>query len=439
MKMNQLQYENFKLIKSIINPFWLEVYKENQFIVSYLISKLILEKQNIININELFDGICYLNIPESHYEEFWVLKLNKNKKISVPKNYYGSSIVYGQNFNYGEVDNELAAYPGPVDLIKVPIIADGLTKLNKTWIHGIHFNWDNDKKIIIFNKDPFLLEENKNKTDINLFLFNAKFNKNNIETQLGGYFLNVDVDNSIKAKLIKLITESQIYGNAEIYVKKFLSLISGIPCSEEDEIVEKIIYTNYDTQVITDKNVYTAALNTQINVTEGQKIKPGHFIFKGIDILIPPVEKEQIQDIPEFTIDKKKFPFLAYSNISFPNQDTDLIKQGVVNGKLFVKFNLIGNSIDIDNLFNHWHNFGVSRKTIAEILNQRETVSDNPFALLLPEKINPMLFLINTVLAKNLLLIKIKPTLWPTTKYKKYIHFIEEFLPPSIQVKIYEV
>jgi hypothetical protein len=177
--------------------------------------------------------------------------------------------------------------------------------------------------------------------------------------------------------------------------------------------------------------VYPA--NIEIKVTPGSVLNSGDIPINGVQVYDRTPDYIDEDDLYGLAIPRYGLPQPSNSEIVFVNRDVELIPDGVSSGKLKVKFFLGGDPTYVPNLFNYWHNFGVSiNKTIANILDQRENTTYETNASMLPTVINPMMFLLQKLITSPIFMSVINANKVYNNNIKyHYLEQIKNHLPPN--------
>jgi hypothetical protein len=403
------------------------------------------------NLSEVRDLNSRYDLPVFHKEIWYPLKVKYSEAVDSDfwDYKYGDNIVYSASgINYHQTKStEGIAFKLPDTFVDVNLIVNQIVNGSQTLVKNIDYVIDLENEIIIFKDNLFQLENwqietlfdiNNNVIDeeLTLWCFNAQFDWNYVQDYLGYVFGILEKSTQIYKDVLNGLWDISASGLTRLTIKSFLSLLTGIPISKADEIIESIFFGNDSQIVVTDKNAYSLSKNSNLDILyPTYPLYAGDSLCDGFSIL-ELTTGTNLSSIPanfsELTLPASFFKFSIKDALTFQNADlAPWVDTNPTTGKTLLRFEISGLEEDKEKFWAYVDAHGeASGKTLAEYLDIRVNKVDQPTIDDLPAAINPAKFIIQNFLGNNLFLMFIDVNqLVNPVSCLNYLKFLYKLIP----------
>ena len=226
-----------------------------------------------------------------------------------------------------------------------------------------------------------------------------------------GYVLNIWMESSENYKdFINALWDNMVLGSAKAAFEASLEAMTGVMFAEGGEVVTFIETFSDRQHVITDKNMYTYNVNSELLVQEGDELTAGQAIVDTV-IVLEPNQLSNWNAVMGAALGEAMLTGHYRAPLVFQNRDVPLQYLGVApDGKARIEFSMSGDPRDVSEFWSNVHlNEYTSGKSLAEMLDTRGNKSSPVPEWALPETINPYQFAVDNMLANNIYAVIIKP------------------------------
>lgn len=299
-----------------LGSFWSDVYEDTDFLKSLQGARALKVAQLYLDVLESLHLQDRNGAPVFHRERWYPVVVKRSRKnkgnVSIVKMKSNNETVIGEQtdpiypegsiFNIGGNTEfqEIVTYPSETKIDSIlTCIVDNIANPKVILSKGIDFVVDEDsiamnKKYDPFNPDsPFAVfplygdtPENDDAESV-LWACDAIIDKNFVYDHLG-YSINLQAKSSENYKnIVNRAWDALNEGAKPAVLRRLLAALCDIPTVLEDkETVKKLLFNQENTQVVTDKNVYTLSsycvLRPSIEV--GSVLEKGDFLDTAVKI-----------------------------------------------------------------------------------------------------------------------------------------------------------
>jgi len=225
-----------------------------------------------------------------------------------------------------------------------------------------------------------------------------------------GYVLNIWMESSEYYKgFINALWDNMVLGSSRKAFECAWEAMTGVRFAVGNEVVTFIETFSDRKHVITDKDIYTYSVNSEVLVQEGDELYPGQSIVDTVQI----AEPSHLTDWNVVVGVSLGADFLNGSNrspIVFQNRDVPLEYLGVYpDGKVRLEFSVSGDPRDVTDFWHNVHiNENVSGTSLAEMLDTRGNKTEIVPEWALAQTINPFQFAMDNILENNIYAVLVK-------------------------------
>lgn len=284
---------------ALLGSFWARTYTGVDQVHSYVSATAHTVNQTHKNLLETIAAISRYDVPLFHTETVQpiVIKLSElnSTRVAIDQFDFNTEQFDGDtNFNVVSAKNTYA-FPIPEKLNDVAHIFNRITFPTATLQRGTDFFIDRTRRAIIFAENPFenpaflrraATTNNSSDEELTLWCFNAKFDYDYVYEQFAyAVGLKLSTGQGYKDLTNAIFTALVDGGISAAALDTALSAICGIPTTvEPEERVEVINYDNAGLLIVTDRNVYRFAAAAVPRVAEGQTVRAGTQLVRGVEI-----------------------------------------------------------------------------------------------------------------------------------------------------------
>lgn len=379
---------------ALTGSYWPDLYGGANLVFDYLQSCMLVEQQIYNDLFELRDSVSRHTCPIFHTENWYRLELLQSEAI------------------------DPVTFPMPGDIREVNLAVDKLMAPSKAMTQGVDFLTDPDAGSITFVNNPFLDTILEPEPVVNgagdvvdfkitLWLLKAGLERNFLYEQFGYVIGDPLPSGQSYRDLINAVMDAWTGATSYDCVVRLLGAVAGVPFAKETETVEVITTDATATLIITDKNVYRAALTATVVVVVGQEIHRNDPLVDTVQIFEP--NQGAISGLASLEIGAGFLDPAIAGPLTFNNASTPLIVTENVLGYTKVEWVLGGNPVDVTTFFTLLHSKGVAAgSTLANYMDIRpQPQPTQPAAASLPATINPLEFLVANVLRANCLIVRL--------------------------------
>lgn len=410
----------------LVGSFWGGTYEGSHDVESFLVSRARLDAQASQNLAEAIDATSRFKVPVYHTELWYPLVLKESEMntddFSVPK--YGEGYVYGAQpetditLLYGDpLLRDVFAFPKPSGLSKVSLLANRSDLPTVSWQYGLDFviedNW------IKLRTNPFeesnlavrqIVEDGEiTDREVVLWLFRSQWDKDYIWEHYG-YILGCKYDSSEPyKKLVNAVFDATVEGNSIDSIASLVSAITDAPLVEEDdEVVEEIVSTSKALVIVTDKKAYRHNPDSTAAVNVGDTLYKGQFMCRAGELFSPAHDTKPTW-LAAISLDEAMTDQVYRGGLLFIDDDLP-VTVTTEDSRTRVELDVRGFPRSTEKFWDEVHARGIADgTTLANLLDLRESPTDDPTALSLPTTQNPLDFLLENVLRNNALIVTIRP------------------------------
>lgn len=426
----------FALI-GLVGNFWSDVFTYPEQVRSLLSARASQDKQVTANFNELLDSISRAKIKPLRKKAWYLLNfdtVDRNKTyVNIPR--YGiTTAVYDTEIFYsGSETLSYTAYPLPAKLKNVPLLVNRISASSYVAVNNMDYIVQDG--VILFANDPALdsniiVDDGK----FSLWVFGGEWDERDLFYQFGYVISQEQTSGQNYKDFINANYDAMVEGTSSRTLDSLLESFADVSFTKTDgEVVQQIFDFNGKKWVVTDKTVYSFASGSTVLVSVGDSLTKGQPLtdtlrVRDFNLGIVPA------DVSALAISKNFMLAGFYQDLVFENQQYDTTIYTKDDGYTAIEFPVRGNPGDIEAFWEEVHSRGVAAgKTLAMLLDTRTNKVDQPGALALPAKINPLEFLIKYLLRNNFILITMKPSKFgPNRLNLNLTYALRRLVPPHV-------
>ena len=192
-------------------------------------------------------------------------------------------------------------------------------------------------------------------------------------------------------------------------IQQAWSAITGIALVREaTEQVETISVDSRSQLVITDRHVYKFPVGSNVIVSVGQQLTAGSPLVD--TLLFYEFNRGQVSsDLTGLVFGRGILSNDFWGDLVFENKDVPLEVSTDAGGRTKVQFEIGGFPGDVEAFWDIVHTRGLTAgKTLANLLDLRESPVDEPTAAMLPTTINPLKFVVQNLLRYHAFVVKLR-------------------------------
>ena len=423
----QNDLDNPKLLLGILGSFWASTYRGNSVLEDLTASR----GRTSQEVNEKFLGLVKAISRKSidvfdkkNWYALSFLESDVNMSQELAEKYSNPATRTYDNettLDYGDKAGSQYFYLSkPSDLVNANVIHNGIISPKVTLIQGIDF-WITDNSVVFaenpFNNSLFAVRDVLSNTgeivdkEITVWVYRGDYDHANVYNQFG-YVLGLNVESSESYKtFVNAIFDAFVDGTSIKSQQMALSVGYGVPfVMEAQETVELIASSSDKLQVITDQHVYNFPPSANPLVSVGDILTAGDAITDTLQVFELNAGKELASaQVSGITVDEGLLAWGFFSGLTFKNEDVAVQVEENVNGYTKISWDLGGFPLDVEKFWADVHSQGISEdKTLAMLLDIRESPLGQPTAASLPSTINPLQFLVDNFLRNNAYIVKLR-------------------------------
>ncbi len=449
-------FDDTEAVLSLLGTWWQQLYQGRSVSYGICRAKAESEKQAWQDAQEAAASFSREKCPVFHTSLWHPLKLRADKVLAGRPLLYGEpGVEYGDQqgggsaFVYGgSVDDSVAwdlAEAGAEGLRECLVIASGIAAANVVLAVGVDFSIDQDRKTVVFRKDPFLDPllpqdtEDDGTLSVTLWAFRGRFDKHLVQDQYG-YAVGLDALESSEAfrELTDAVLDGLAAGPSMAVLQRAFAAIAGAPVATEGETVAEVATDSAGLLVLTDRNAHRLSAGSNVLVSAGDVLRAGQPLCDTVLLDLPqgsvPAGLDSLQVPASF------FSGVTAGPLTFDGSDVALTVTEDVDGKTKLSWSMPDDDpADVAAFFARLHANGVaSGTTLADCLDVRpQPTATEPTADNLPDNVNPLELLFENVFRSNLLLARVKSDLFGDGALGlDYLWALRRILPPTLALLV---
>lgn len=376
-------------------------------------------------------SLSRLDVEVFRPEDWYLLVLKQSDRDRIMNVYDQDDLVYNGGELYDASQTREILFPLPQGVEFFEDLADiRFTIYNrvlypsKTWVRGLDFDIDFERKLIRFREDPSLTDYVARRDaydettgaisdeEIGLWIYKGDFDVDEIYRRFG-FAVGIHAQSSeFYKELVNAFWDSYVLGSNMASFEKAISAMLGIPLVlEPTETVEVIRDEAVRKIVVTDKHVYEFLPAANVIAAVGAVLHAGDEMVDAVQIEELYGYNPDYSFISALPLDAGFLSGGYFAALTFENQNVDIEYLGQDDdGKTVITFRVQGFPLDVEKFFEDIQVRGkqAGQQTLAELLDTREHPVTQPLPGDLPAQINPLEFVIENTMRNNLTLIKVR-------------------------------
>jgi hypothetical protein len=442
-----------------LGSFWYHYFGDRDQLETHYRSLGHEQGQAYLDYLEAVASVSRFDIPAFHKEDWYLWVIKESDSDQVKNIYDQEGLAYDGSVAYDSARADQFLFPLPTDGFLGPM-ADARFQIynrviypSKTWTRGLDFDIDYEQKTIRFYEDPFeseyvakreVVDESGNAVDreIGLWLYRGEFDLDWIWERFG-FAVALRLESSQYYKdFTNALWDAYVFGSNMRSMHMAFESMFGIPLVIEPvETVERIVEEPERTLVITDKNVYEFKAGVTVIVSVGDELVAGDSMIDAIVVEDLAGNAPDVSLLSGVAMDENYLSGGYFAELVFENTEVDVEYGGLDDdGKAVVTFRIQGFPNDVDLFFEKAQEVAkaTGQKTLAELLDLRDSPSSQPLPPNLSAKINPLDFALQQIMRNHLWLLKIKTSaIQDRAPGLKMLRYIRDIVPPHTSLLIF--
>lgn len=413
------------VLLNVLGGFWSGVYDENNVVAQLAAATGQLAQQTYLNFLELLNSVSRFDIPLYHRENWYAMVVKQselNTAESLIARYAAKtaqSYTATAGLQYGEPAGLASDFTigRPARLSRVRAIFNRLVSPSVELVENVDYVLTSTG--IALRENPFqnsrfakreILNAAGEVIDIEivLWLYCGDWDWDFVYSQFG-YALQLRMQTSEGYKqIINAIFDAFNFGTSVKQQQMAIAAAFGVPLIlEPEETIQQILSDSRHVNVITDSHVYQFPLSAVVLKNVGDKVRAGDSITDLLQVF--ELNRGQVPDITSLAVGSELLAAGYYGDLAFANDELPTTVEENVDGFTKLTFPLGGFPGDVEKFWADVHAAGVQKnKTLAMLLDVRESPIGQPTAASLPRTINPLQFLLQQLLRNNVAIVKLK-------------------------------
>ena len=378
-------------INSLVGDFWGDSYVQSQLLLDIANVQASWCKQNYVNMTEAAEVLGRIDIPIYHKENWYTFAFNQSAMT--------------------ETGGKYTLVPSNPDtsITKIAYLSDKILLPNVTYRQYVDYTIDASGNLV-FNLNPFeddditktvIFDSNSvSDNQIKLFAYHTT-DDNEYPTTFWGYILGMNINTSENYKtLLNGIFDAITEGTSSFNLLSTVSGVYDIPITTDDETIIDIVAMENEVLVCGSNNTYSYQIEDTATFAVGDTVIKGTGLTDSLRMYdVKQGQKPLVADITGITITKGILPPDYTGNITFPNANvaTSVTLEGGYNR---LTFPLDG---DAGMITKFWADVSAREDAEGVTLYSRVLQKYNN----IPATVNPMNFLLDHFLHKNVIVISI--------------------------------
>jgi len=375
-------------------------------------------------------SLSRLDVDVFRSEDWYLLVFKQSDRDRITNIYDQAELFYDGGELYDAPQAREILLPLPQDVDFFGDLADIRFTLynrvlypSKTWVRGLDFDIDFDRKLIRFREDPFTSEYvaqrdvydsdgNLVDQEIGIWVYKGDFDVDEIYRRFG-FAVGIQGRSSTFYKdLVNAFWDNYVLGSNMAAFQQAVSAMLGVPLVLEPmETVEVIRDESTRQLVITDKHVYEFSPEANTVVSVGDIVHAGEALVDTVQIVELYGYDPDYTFVSALALDSNFLAGGYFAALTFENQNVDIEYLGQDDdGKTVITFRVQGFPLDVEKFFADIQARGKQpgQQTLAELLDLRDNPATQPLPGDLPAQINPLEFVLENSMRNNLTLIKVR-------------------------------
>lgn len=417
-----------------LGSFWYNIFEDREEMRVHMRSNAHENIQSYLGFMDAVATLSRFTVPIFHKQNWHLLQVKQSESLSVPSVYRAGDLVYGPQPQNGRPAGFIQRYNGTdrTDITQIPFpdeladsrftIQNTVTMPTKTWIRGIDYDIDAERKLFRFRDNPFtdpavpsidIFDSAGNLVDreISLWIYYGEFDLNYIYIHFG-YALGLVLESSQGYKdLLNAFWDMHVLGPNVKDLQAFMAALSGnATVLNPSEVVEVVRTETTSKLIVTDLSVYRVPLNANVVVSVGETVYSGDVLTDAVSVSELSGNAWDIASFPALSLSRSFVSGNYLAELTFRNERATVQYLGMdADGKAEFRFEVSGFPGDVDTFWEGVHARGKDQgTTLANYLDKREEPVGEPVPMNLPAEINPMQFIIENLMRNNLFLIHVR-------------------------------
>lgn len=458
MAVNPEIFDNATTATSLLGSWWSRTYEGREQVAALVAAKLSLARQQLTSLQEFEQSLSRQTVPIYHRQLWYPLTLRKSHQNTSSSVYprYDGSIHYDDSWRYDRPRQQPGyAFTAPPNLRHAPVIVNHFD--NPTLVLSYDTGFTIRDATIVFRdnlfEDPRVelsnVYDGNELVDVEttLWIYRGDFDTDLLHQQFG-YVVGLDVPSSPAGRdLLNAIYDSLVGGTSAATTQAAICAVTSVKAAAEDETILDVVQTATALTIITDKHAYSYHPDDSAVVTVGQHVRRGQLLTSAVRLTS--FNTGQVPaDVRALTFGRGLLAPCMLYELTFVNQEVPLlVNTDHPSGFTYVKWEMSGFPADVQKFFDLMHERGVAASqkpfdacntsiptitypndddptaavtlqcgTLAHFLDRRTQRVGEPTASHLPNTINPLELIAQTVLRNNTSLVTIDVQQLPTSR-----------------------
>ena len=421
-------FDDADKLLEMLGSFWSTTYQDSSLLGDLVGTAGQMAQQSHRQLMELVSSVSRYSVPIFHQDNWYGLRIVEselNTDVSLIKKYVTHGLdnySVTSNLYYGDTGKQTVySVTKPPGLEDVKVAFNRLTGPSVELIKGIDF-WVQES-VVVLRDNPFdnpLIPKREilggdgtiQDRECVLWLYRGTWDWETVYEQFG-YALRLKLKSSQGYRdFINAIFDSFVGGTCVRTQQQALAASFGVPLViEAEETIENIVEDSDRLNIITGSHVYQFPLRSVSIVNVGDKVQAGDSLTDVFQVFeLNRGTEISPTDISALSTGPGILAHGFWGDLTWSNEETPIIVEGLVNGYTKVSWELGGFPFDKEKFWDDIHTKGVAEdNTLAMMLDLRENPVGQPKSDSLPATVNPMQFLADNLLRNNAYVVKVKP------------------------------